>query len=147
MRMRIGRMVHDRRGASVAEMALLMPLLLLLAVGVADLGRAFHSYIVINNASREGARYASRFPWLAQETRDAAKREAANSGVTLADGDITIDPEPPAGAMPGDPGVQLPGFPITVVVDFPFDMILGGAVGLGPLTLHAETTMVVFGAD
>jgi Flp pilus assembly protein TadG len=123
-----------------------MPLLLLLTAGVADLGRALHSYIVVTNASREGARYASRFPWLADGIRQAAIDEAANSAVTLVGGNITISPEPPPGAMPGDPGVAQPGQTITVTVQYPFSTILGGAVGLGPLTLRSQTSMVVFGA-
>jgi len=138
------------RGQSVAEMALLVPLLLLLVVGAVDLGRAFHSYIVITNAAREGARYASRFPWLADETRDAAIGEAANSGISLAAADIFITPEPPDTWPPPDPDdplVAQPGTAIAVRVELDFDTILGSVVGLGPLTLRSETSMVVFGAE
>ncbi len=42
-------------------MALILPVLLLLVAAVADFGRAFNSYIVINNAAREGARFAARY--------------------------------------------------------------------------------------
>ena len=37
-----------------------LPLLLLILAGMADIGRAFNSYMVITNAAREGARAASR---------------------------------------------------------------------------------------
>ncbi len=47
------------RGAALIEMALTMPLLLLLSVGVFEFGRAFQTWQVLTNATREGARVAS----------------------------------------------------------------------------------------
>jgi Flp pilus assembly protein TadG len=47
------------RGAAMIEMALTMPLLLLLSVGVFEFGRAFQTWQVLTNATREGARIAS----------------------------------------------------------------------------------------
>ncbi len=140
------------QGQSVAELALLLPLLVLLAVGVGDMGRAFHTYIVITNASREGARYASHFPWLASRIRDVTIDEAANSGVDLTAVGvvISIDPNPPETNPPpdpSDPGVAQPGNTITVGVEFPFHTILGGAEGLPELNLRTQTTMVVFGKN
>jgi Flp pilus assembly protein TadG len=44
------------RGAAAVEMAIVLPLLLLVVAGIADLGRAFYYQIVISNAAREGAR-------------------------------------------------------------------------------------------
>jgi Flp pilus assembly protein TadG len=46
-----------RKGQSLVELALLLPVLLLLTVVVFDLGRAVYYYSVIYNAAREGARY------------------------------------------------------------------------------------------
>ena len=74
---------RDERGANLIEMALVTGLLLLMTAGAMDLGRAFHSYIVITNAAREGARYGSRFPWDGAEIQAAVQREAAASGVTV----------------------------------------------------------------
>jgi len=42
----------------LVEFALVLPLLLLMLVGIADLGRAFTTYIAITNAAREGCRVA-----------------------------------------------------------------------------------------
>lgn len=44
------------RGAAAVEMAIVLPMLLLVIAGLADLGRAFYYQIVISNAAREGAR-------------------------------------------------------------------------------------------
>lgn len=46
------------RGQSVAEIALLLPLLLMLVLGALDLGRAFYFAAAVANASRVGAQYA-----------------------------------------------------------------------------------------
>jgi len=45
------------RGQSLVEMALLLPVLLLLSVVTLDMGRGVYYYSVIYNAAREGARY------------------------------------------------------------------------------------------
>ena len=44
------------RGAAAVEMAIILPLLLLVIGGLVDFGRAYYSQVVISNAAREGAR-------------------------------------------------------------------------------------------
>lgn len=44
------------------EFALVLPLLILVMLGVVDLGRLFHSSITITNAARVGARYGALRP-------------------------------------------------------------------------------------
>ena len=48
------------RGASLLELALLLPILVVLAFGVIDLGRLIHARLVVTNVSREGGSLASR---------------------------------------------------------------------------------------
>ncbi len=48
-----------QRGQSLAEFALLLPLLLTILFGTIDLGRAFYTYVSLTNAAREAARYAA----------------------------------------------------------------------------------------
>ncbi len=50
------------RGQSVVELALVMPLLLLLFAGAADLGQIFFNFVSVENAVKEGALYGSRYP-------------------------------------------------------------------------------------
>ncbi|WP_284979011.1 TadE/TadG family type IV pilus assembly protein [Arthrobacter sp. fls2-241-R2A-200] len=47
------------RGAVAVEMALLLPLLLLLLIGIMEFGRALNVQISLTEAAREGARYAA----------------------------------------------------------------------------------------
>lgn len=46
-------------GQAVVEFALVLPLLILLIFGMVDFGWLFYNKIEVNNASREGARYAA----------------------------------------------------------------------------------------
>lgn len=45
-------------GQSTVEFALVLPILLMLIFGMMDFGWLFYNKVMINNASREGARYA-----------------------------------------------------------------------------------------
>jgi len=45
-------------GQSLIEFALLIPLMFLLVMGLFDIGRAIFYYAVMNNAAREGTRFA-----------------------------------------------------------------------------------------
>jgi Flp pilus assembly protein TadG len=47
----------SQRGASLVELAFLLPFLLLLLIGVVDLGRAFYLGIEVADAARAGAMY------------------------------------------------------------------------------------------
>ena len=54
--------IINERGQSLAEMALMMSFLLILLVGVVDLGRGFFVYLALRDAAQEGALYGSTDP-------------------------------------------------------------------------------------
>lgn len=56
---RIPRGSRRRKGASIVEFAILLPPLLLLLLGVWEVGRIVETAQVLSNAAREGARQAS----------------------------------------------------------------------------------------
>ena len=47
--------IHNQKGQAMVEMALLLPILLLLFMGIFEFGRVMNAYLVVNNAAREGA--------------------------------------------------------------------------------------------
>jgi hypothetical protein len=49
----------DQRGQAMVEMALILPILLLIIFGTIEFGRIYASDLMINNAAREGARAAA----------------------------------------------------------------------------------------
>jgi hypothetical protein len=56
----LARRLRDDRGASLLELAFLLPILAILAFGVIDFGRLIHARLVVTNVSREGGSLASR---------------------------------------------------------------------------------------
>lgn len=57
-----GRLRRYRRGQSLVELAVILPVLLLLVAGTIDLGRAFFARVAIENAAKEGAIYGAMHP-------------------------------------------------------------------------------------
>ena len=53
------RFKKDLRGQAMVEMALILPLFVLLLLGVVEVGRMYNAYLVIDHATREGARAGS----------------------------------------------------------------------------------------
>jgi len=49
----------NNRGQAIVELAILLPVLLLILLGILEFGRIFSTYITITHASREGARAGS----------------------------------------------------------------------------------------
>jgi Flp pilus assembly protein TadG len=49
---------HDERGANAVEFAFLVPILILLIFGIISFGWLFSQQLALNNAVREGARFA-----------------------------------------------------------------------------------------
>lgn len=55
----IRKLYKDHLGQALVEMALVLPILLMLMFGIIEFGRVYASYLMVNHASREGARAAS----------------------------------------------------------------------------------------
>ena len=69
----------SERGAAIIETALTLPLLLLVAVGIFEFGRAYQTSQVLTNAAREGARVAV-LPNLVAGSVDARVRDYLRMG-------------------------------------------------------------------
>jgi Flp pilus assembly protein TadG len=59
--MRCRRLCYSRKGQALVETALLLPILMLLVMGSADLGRVFYYSIAVTNAAREAARQGTYY--------------------------------------------------------------------------------------
>ena len=93
-----------RRAIAAAELALLMPTLVLLALGTLDVCRLFYGCITLANSARNGALYASgnsgmelASPYYSASDADftagtlrAVRADAGNLSPSLADGDISL---------------------------------------------------------
>jgi Flp pilus assembly pilin Flp len=69
----------DERGTTLIEFALVVPVILLLLVGCLDFARGVNAYVIVANASREGARYASTqpLPWPSGAVRSYVEARVA----------------------------------------------------------------------
>ena len=54
-----GRLHRERRGQSLVEFSLILPVLLIMVFGIIEFGMGIRSYISLTNATREGARFAA----------------------------------------------------------------------------------------
>lgn len=124
-------------GNSLLELALVLPLLLLLVLGTVDLGIGLRTAIALQNAAREGARYWSLNP---DDRAGALTRINAEVNVAglpgLTPGTITVNLDPHSGKPHG-------GRELTVVVEHEYPLMFGAITGLPVFPLRAETHMVV----
>lgn len=89
----------NRRGTAATELALALPLLMLLVLAASDFGRVFHAREVVSNAARSGASAdacrgftpLTRASWESY-VREAAAEEMQNLA-SYNDGDMTCEVE------------------------------------------------------
>src|SRR5688500_9068621 len=83
MRRVTGTSPHGKQlGQSLAELALLLPLLLTLVLGTLDIGRAFYTYVALTNAAREAARYGALHNTPASSTQVQQEFTSAGSDIS-----------------------------------------------------------------
>ncbi|WEV76995.1 pilus assembly protein [Janibacter cremeus] len=100
----------QQRGAAAVEMAIMLPLLLLVIGGIVDFGRYFLQEVQLTNAAREGVRVA-----VIGEADVFLRVQAAAPGIPA----LTMDPAAPACAGAGTT-IEI------TVADPDFDWILLG---------------------
>ena len=121
-------------GQSLIELALILPVLMFILVGIVDFGRVFNAYIIITNAAREGARYGAMHPTDEDGIKDYVINEAVGSGINIGADDVEV----------GFPNGTLdPGNPIRVTVTYDFPLITEFLFG-GSTTIQSSAEMVIF---
>lgn len=133
------------RGSAMVETAICIPLLLVLMVGIFEVGRAYETWQVLTNAAREGARMAV-MPSSNPDTTRALIRQYMSDGqlINAATAAVVID---------GGASINVNGTAVSaslVTVDYPFQFIMlqpvvrlvspGATVG-GPITMRATAVM------
>ncbi|WP_144123338.1 TadE/TadG family type IV pilus assembly protein [Catellatospora sichuanensis] len=130
-------MAKRDRGAAAVEMALILPILLLLVFGIIDFGRMLNTQIKLTEAAREGARAAT----ILNTHSGATSRVATVLGSTPVSVTVSGGHQPCLNALPGTDAT------VRVEHDFefvtPFAAIAGliGGTGPGDFTLSATGVM------
>lgn len=68
-----------QKGQSLLEFALLLPILLILLMGLLDLGRAYYVIVTLEDMAGEGAIYAAMYP----DDLEGIRARAVESGAVL----------------------------------------------------------------
>ena len=137
-------MRSDDRGQSLIEFALVLPVLIILLVGVFDLGRAVMMSETLNTAVREGTRYAIVHGALAQSPSGPAP--LTSTAVTAAVRQYTTGINTALTITPSYPdGNSYRGSQVIVTATTPFTPILSQVFTGGGLTitLQASSRMVI----
>lgn len=139
--MTLRRLCRSERGAELIEMAIVLPVLLLLIMGVVDFGFLFQRYVVLTNAAMEGARVATLPGYTTADAQARVQAYATNGGIVG-----TVDASVTPVVLPGAGGGSWPGVQVTAThvytMDFvgPVAALFGSETG-GAVTLTARSTM------
>ena len=86
----ITKCMHNVKGSSIIEFALVLPILLLVLFGITEFGRMIMTTNVLNTASREGARLAAVSPLGETAVIEARVNEVLAAGRVIAKA-ITVE--------------------------------------------------------
>jgi Flp pilus assembly protein TadG len=128
--------LHSEQGQSLLEMAFALPILLLLLALAVDIGRVFDASIVLTNAVREGARFATIEPSPTMtQIQTLVVEDIVGSGTNISHmEDISA----------GDVNVIMGSTAITVTVSYDFDLWFGGLLGVPTLTVSKQSAMPLY---
>ncbi len=131
------RFQRRQEGTAAIEYAFLGPVLIMLSIGVLDVGRLAWSISSINNTAREAARYAS-------VRGDGTLLEADSAEIVgFALGRyIGMDKESLVVDVSWTPDNRSGGT-VMVTLTLPFEFLAGRMLGLDPLSLSGQSSMVV----
>lgn len=125
--------LRSERGQALVEMALVLPVLVLLIFGIIEFGRVFNAYLIITNAAREGARAG-----IVGATDLKILQTVEGSATTLDTLQLTVTITPSS-------AYRVRGSSLTVDVDYPVTLyapVIGNIIG-NPYVVHGSSTMRV----
>lgn len=109
--------VCGQRGQAAVELALVLPVLLLVVFGIVEFGRGLSAYLTIQNAAREGARLAVTGASNA-DIEDLVRQRAQYLEGAGDPGVLTVE------IAPAEASERRPGTSVTVAVTYKFRLIV-----------------------
>jgi Flp pilus assembly protein TadG len=121
------------RGAATVELALLLPLLLVLVFGIIDFGRVFNAQVTLSQAAREGARLAALCNSSTPTTCGSVATRTTAAAPNLSGVSVTTTTTCPVGSTSATDAVVTVSWTITfstplagLVPGFPSSKVLSG---------------------
>lgn len=128
------RFLRNQRGQTLVELALILPILVILLMSTIEFGRIFFTYLTVTHASREAVRSTvihtgKDNAYILQKVQDSAS--------WLDAGDIAVE------VTPTSPASRTTGVPLTVRVSYPVELFTPviSEVLPNPFIVKAQTTM------
>ena len=142
--MRCHRLPHVKRGQAIVETALLLPVLMLLVMGSADLGRVFYYSIAVTNAAREAARQGTYFdPNTSSNLYDGYAQVLANAqGEVPTDVTLSLPASAPSHCLTGTPSSWAPYYPTQGNTGYVFICFDGNDSQATPATQTIQVTIL-----
>ncbi len=120
--------IKSETGQSMTELAMILPLLLVLVFGIIQLGIAFNNYLAVTDAVRAGARKATVSRLSGNPAGDCVTA-ARNAGADLQQSKFTVTCA----------STWQPGADVTVTGSYPYSVnVLGFVVKSGNLTTQVK---------
>lgn len=120
--------MNNEKGQAIVELAILLPVLLLILLGIFEFGRVFSSFMIINHASREAARLGA-----VGGTNTEVNTSVSNNTPTLDQSNMTVTITD--GNSRGEQFTVKIGYDIELMTP-----LIGTIVG-DPLHMEAEMSM------
>ncbi len=130
---------RSQAGQGLVEFAMVLPFLMMILLGIVDLGRLYFAYDAVINSAREGARYGAEYPYDLAGI-DAYVKKEPNTLVTVTTTMTPLCTYDAFGRSLNDPT----GTPITVTVQSNFQLITTYVLGGGQIPLRASNTWEIF---
>jgi Flp pilus assembly protein TadG len=124
-------------GQSLAEFALVVPLVIFAFTTFFDVGRAIYYYSTLSNSVREGTRYAIVHPMDTSADKAAIEQVVKDYAIGIKTSDVSVAITPPSGT---NDNVKITATYLFKPVTPGLAMVLGSSTGI---TLKAESSMEV----
>lgn len=136
----------NERGVAMVEFAVILPLLLMIFLGIAELGRALLFYQRLTQAAETGARYAARAFGAVDATDCSAQANWAS--VRLDTENVVIYGQVAGGGQPVVPGLDSAD---SALADVEISLVSRVVTGVGDVCVVQVTALVkykgIFGAQ
>jgi Flp pilus assembly protein TadG len=138
------RFARCERGTQLVELAIVLPLLLVMFGAAAEFGRFFYTYQTLTKATRAGARYLTTEPASGSSDEDAARLvvygdadadgagDPVLKGVGLGNVSVSRDSSVPGAGQPDRVTVRISGYTYEPIFD------LGALLGSKKLSMKVE---------